>query len=311
MTAALVYIGMDISSTQLDIHSPAIKQQKSFANDRRGHASLVRWLSSNGPVQIICEATGGYERSVVDVLQSSAIPVSVVNPRQVRDFARAQGRLAKTDRLDAKVLSDYGLAVKPMVTPPRSKAHRQVEAWVQRRRQLVDMLQMERCRLKQAPDAPLRNHIRSSIRTHETQIARAEKILAELINQVPELAAAVQRLCQVKGVAMISALSLLAAMPELGRLNRNQAAALAGVAPFNRDSGTLRGRRTIWGGRATAKTTLYMVALVAARYNPMFRVFYKRLRSKGKPGKVALVAVMRKMIVYLNAILKTDNLAFS
>ena len=310
MSVQTVHIGMDISKDTLDLHDPNRNQTKQFAHDRRGHASLVRWLSGQ-TVHVVCEATGKYERSVVDALQAAAIPVSVINPRQVRDFAKSQGRLAKTDRLDAKVLSDYGAAIKPSPTPPRSKEHRQLEEWIARRVQIVDMLQMERCRLRQTTDGALRKTIRSLIRSMEIQVRHAEEALAKLVDLVPILATAVQKLCEVKGVGVISALSILASMPELGQLNRRQVAALAGVAPFNCDSGAFRGRRSIWGGRDGAKRALYMVALVAARRNPALSEFYKRLRNAGKPGKVALVAVMRKVIIQLNGIMKIHQLAFT
>ena len=313
MSSAIVYTGMDISRDRLDLNVPTQNHrlQKAFPNDRQGHAALVRWLPRFGTVQIICEATGGYERSVVQALHAAAIPVSVVNPRQVRDFARAQGRLAKTDRLDARVLADYGAAVQPKLTPMRTEAHHQLEAWMNRRHQLSDMLLMERCRLRQAEQPVLRRAIRSTIRSLENQLHQIETTLKKLLNELPDLKRVVQRLCQVKGIALVSALGLLASLPELGQLNRREAAALAGVAPLNRDSGFFRGRRTVWGGRPHVRRVLYMVALVAARYNPPFVAFYQRLRQAGKPGKLALVAVMRKMIVYLNAILKTEQLAFS
>jgi transposase len=313
MSSSIVYAGMDIARDQLDLHmpGPSGRYSKSFANDHRGHAALVRWSAGLPGLHIICEATGGYERAVVDALQLAQVPVSVINPRQVRDFARSQGRLAKTDRLDAQVLADYGRAVRPEATAPRSKTERELEAWIDRRRQLSEMLQMERCRLRQTTHAAVRRSIRATIRSFEKQVQSIEETLRVLVAQIPKLNHIVGRLCQVKGIAFISALSLLAGLPELGRLNRRQAAALAGVAPLNRDSGRFRGRRAVWGGRSHVRRVLYMVALVAARRNPTFTTFYQRLRAAGKPGKLALVAVMRKMVVYLNAILKTEQLAFS
>jgi transposase len=313
MSSSVVYAGMDISRDQLDLNVPfqGRRHQKSFAHDRRGHAALVRWLAQFTSIHVVCEATGGFERSVMDALHAAQIPVSLTNPRQVRDFARAQGRLAKTDRLDAAVLADYGAAVRPDPTPARSLAHRELEAWIDRRRQISDLLQMERCRLRQADAPPLRRTIRSLIRSLETQLRNIEACLRKLVEELPELNRIVQRLCQVKGIAFISALGLIASLPELGRLNRREVAALSGLAPLNRDSGCFRGRRATWGGRADVRRILYMVALVAARRNPMFMAFYQRLRAAGKPGKLALVALMRKMVVYLNAILKSEQLAFS
>lgn len=309
MNDSPVYAGMDIASDRLDLCFPARKQgpeQRSFTNDRRGHTSLTRWLAKGPRVHVVCEASGGYERAVVDALQAADIPVSVVNPRQIRDFARAQGRLAKTDSLDAKVMADYGVAMKPKTTPVRSRSHREIEALLDRRRQLVDMLQMERCRLRQANQATVRKAIRGMIKALETQRDKIEVLLKQVLEQLPELGRSVELMCQVKGVGVLSALSLMTYLPELGQINRRQVAALAGVAPFNRDSGKFRGRRSISGGRVKVRGVLYMVALVAMRHNPRFRDFYQRLRAAGKSGKVALTAVMRKMVIYLNAILKSE-----
>ncbi len=310
MNEPRVYMGVDISKDSLDFWGSS-GRPGTYANNKSGCRALACRLKKIEHVQVICEATGGYERMLVDALQSAGIDVSVVNPRQVRDFARAQGRLAKTDRLDAQVLAEYGQAMKPKATPPRSKAHRQIEEVIQRRRQLVDMAQMERCRLRQTADPAMRKSIKGLVRILEAQIKSAERRMNQLMEELPALKQAVTRLCQIKGVAMISALSLLAFMPELGSLNRAEAGALAGVAPFNRDSGTFRGRRIIWGGRSAVRATLYMVALVASRRNPMFAAFYQQLRKRGKQAKVALVAVMRKMIVYINGILKTELPAFA
>lgn len=304
-----VYAGMDIASDRLDLCFPARKQgpeQRSFANDRRGHMSLARWLAKGPGVHVVCEASGGYERAVVDALQAAGIPVSVVNPRQIRDFARAQGRLAKTDSLDARVMADYGVAMKPKATPVRSRPHRELEALLDRRRQLVDMLQMEKCRLRQADQAGVRKAIRDMIKALEAQRDGIEASLQQVLEQLPELGRSVEVMRQVKGVGLLSAVSLMTYLPELGQVNRRQVAALAGVAPFNQDSGKFRGRRAVRGGRVKVRGVLYMVALVAMRHNPRFRVFYQRLRAAGKTGKVALTAVMRKMLIYLNATLKSE-----
>jgi transposase len=260
---------------------------------------------------VICEATGGYERAVVDVLQAEGISVSVINPRQIRDHARSKGLLAKTDRLDAQVLADYGSTIQPAPSSPRPQAVRQLEAVIHRRRQIGEMIQMEKCRLQQTQDPLIRKTIQSLIRSMELQQRKLEASLGDVLSEYPQLDRIVKRLCQVKGIGLISAMTILASMPELGRLNRREAAALAGVAPFNQDSGKRRGRRVVWGGRAHLRKALYMVALVASRYNPRFSTFYEHLRNNGKPGKVALTALMRKVIVYLNAIIKEEGLALS
>lgn len=309
MTTQTVYIGLDIAKDSLDIHDPQHKPT-SFTNDPRGHAKLVRHCSGR-TVHIICESTGPYHRKVVEALQEARIPVSVMNPRHVRDFARAKGQLAKTDKIDARILADFGMAMRPEPTASRSASHREIEAWIHHRRQVVDFIQAEKCRLQQATHNAIRRAILRHIKALNAELAKIEETLNELIQACPDIHQAVTRLCQVKGIAMVSAISILAAMPELGRLNRREAAALAGVAPYNRDSGHFRGKRCVWGGREHLKRVLYMVALVAARYHPRLSVFYKRLRQAGKPGKVALVAVMRKMIIMLNAIMKSPNPIYS
>jgi transposase len=300
MSQLTVHAGIDISKHTLDLN----ESSKPFDNTAPGCRRLIATLLRRGPVHVVCEATGGYERALVDALHEAGIPVSVVNPRQVRDFARSQGRLAKTDRIDAKVLADYGRALQPNPTPPCPPQQRQLEQWIARRRQLMNMLQMEKCRLQQTSDAALRRAIRSIVKAIQDQIRRVEEHLQKLLDQVPFWAKAVKQLCSVKGVGLITALSVLSALPELGQLNRREAAALAGLAPFNRDSGKARGRRSIRGGRPDARQALYMAALVASVRNPTFKVFYQRLRTAGKPGKVALTAVMRKLLIHLNNIMK-------
>jgi transposase len=208
------------------------------------------------------------ERVVVRALSEASIEVSRVNPRQVRDFARSQGRLAKTDRLDAQVLAEYGAAVRPAPTRPPTEEHRQLEALVHRREQLVGMVQMERCRLHQAEDAVVRRMVRTHLQWLEKQVRAVDEALRQRVESLPEVDHLVRRLCQEKGTAFIAAVSLLVAIPELGYLNRRQIAALVGLAPYNCDSGRFRGQRRIWGGRAFARRILYMVALAAIRRVP-------------------------------------------
>lgn len=313
MSLSTVYAGMDISRDRLDLSVPVgdAYQHRSFNHQPSGHRALIRWLRKWPGIHVICEATGGFERSIMDALHAANIPVSLMNPRKIRDFARAQGRLAKTDRLDAQLLAQYAVAMAPSPTAPRSPTLRQLDTWMDRRRQISGMLQQEKCRLRQASEPEIRNDIRSLIRVLKNRLNKIEQAIEDLQEQDPQLKRAVQRLLQVKGIGLISAMSIIAFMPEIGTLNRRQAAALAGVAPFNCDSGTQRGQRRIWAGRSELRRSLYMVALVASRYNPRFRDFYKRLRENGKNGKVALVAVMRKLIVYINAILKEDQIALT
>ncbi len=309
MLPSLVYVGMDIAKATLDLHacSPSCPESRQFANRPAGHRALVRWLRGLGPAHVVCEASGGYERSVVTALQQAPITVSVVNPRQVRDFARAQGRLAKTDRLDAQVLAQFGQHLQPAATPAVSAAQRQLAELVARRQQVQQLRNAEHNRLEHTTHPAVRRQLQRHLVGLDRQREQLDAWIAELVQAEPALAHKVARLCAVVGVGRITAVVLLATMPELGTLNRRQAAALVGVAPFNRDSGPRRGHRLIGGGRAVARRALYMSALVAAFANPRFIVFYQRLIAAGKAPKVALVAVMRKLIILLNQLLKNPE----
>jgi transposase len=305
MSESPVYVGMDIAKATLDLHVPTQPQPqvRQFTNATRGHRSLVAWLQKRGPSHVVCEATGGYERAIVTALQTAGIVVSVVNPRQVRDFARAQGRLAKTDRLDAAVLADYGRCLRPTASAQPSAAQRQLAELVTRRQQVQQVRAAEHNRLEHTTHPALRRQIQRHVVALERQLEQLDTWLTELVQAEEPLARKVARLCLVVGVGRLTALILLATVPELGSLNRRQAAALVGVAPFNRDSGPRRGHRLILGGRAVARRALYMAGLVAAFTNPRLKQFYQRLVAAGKAPKVALVAVMRKLIILLNHIL--------
>jgi transposase len=309
MSSPLVYVGMDIAKATLDLYAPLAPRPESrqVANNPTGHRALVRWLQKLGLVHIVCEATGGYERSVVTALQQAGIAVSVVNPRRARDFARAQGRLAKTDRLDAQVLAEFGQRLQPVATPVPSAAQRQLAELVSRRQQVQQLRTAERNRLEHTTHPDVRRQLQRHLIGLVRQLEQIDAWINELVHAEPALTHQVARLCAVVGVGRITAVVLLATMPELGVLNRRQAAALAGVAPFNRDSGPRRGHRLIGGGRANARRALYMAALVAAFNNPRFQVFYQRLIAAGKAPKVALVAVMRKLIILLNQLLKNPE----
>jgi transposase len=305
MSASLVYVGMDVAKATLDLcalsASPAARQ---FPNDRVGQRALLRWLKPLGVVQVICEASGGYERAVVEVLQAAQIKVCVVNPRQVRAFAHAQGRLAKTDRLDARVLAEYAQCLRPSVRAVPNLSQRQLAELVTRRYQVQQLRTAEQHRLEHLTHAAVRRQLRRHLRILDQQLQEIDDWLSALVKSEPSLTQKTARLCQVDGVGRTTAWVLLATLPELGALNRGQAAALAGVAPFNHDSGSRRGQRAIAGGRAAARRALYMAALVAAFRNARLRVFYQRLIGAGKAPKVALVAVMRKLIILLNHILQ-------
>ena len=314
MNQTRTYIGVDVASHRLEVYWPngSSAQRRRFANHSQGIARLVQWLrSASSPIQVLLEATGGYELPLMEALAQAQIPFSRLNPLQVRHFARASGQWAKTDRIDAQVLSAYGKAMQPPPLRLLSPLQRQLVELVQRREQLVQERQRERCRLSQARLPWIQKQIQQNLRSLEQMIEAVHQQIEALLQQNRLLQKAVRRLCQVPGVQFVAAVTLLAYVPELGHLNRAQIAALLGVAPFPRDSGLQRGRRRIWGGRAAARRVLYLSALTAARYHPPLATFYQRLLQRGKPKKVALVAVMRKLIIYLNSLLKPWALAES
>ena len=307
MNSPVVYVGLDVAKATLEVFVPGAKS-RTLNNTAAGHRRLVGLLLRRSyPVHVVCEATGGYQDQVVCALQRAAIPVSVTNPRQVRDFARAQGRLAKTDRIDAGVLSDFGTAMRPEPTTPRSAELVQLHRLVRRRLQLKEILSAESNRAEHCAEPALKRMQRSLHNQLRRQILTIDQLIQQLLRTEPQLNRTVQRLCRVQGIGVLTAVNLLAFMPELGRLSRTQAAALAGLAPFNRDSGPYRGHRTISGGRASVRTALYMAALVASRYNPILSALYQRLLSQGKPPKLALTALMRKLIVLCNHIVRNPE----
>ena len=250
------------------------------------------------------EATGGFEQVVAAACVAAGLPVAVVNPRQIRDFARATGKLAKTDTLDAAAIARFAEAVRPPVRPIPDEQARALGELVQRRRQLIEMIVAERQRARQARQRRLVKAIERHLAILQDELSRLEKDLDDTIRASPAWRDAEELLASVPGVGDTTARTLIADLPELGTLDRRQIAALVGVAPLNRDSGTFRGRRTTCGGRAPVRATLYMAALVATRHNPAIAAFYKRLCDAGKPKKLALVACMRKLLTILNAILR-------
>ena len=297
------FVGIDVSKQQLDIAVRPSGESWTVAADEAGVSALVTRLRTLGPTLIVLEATGGLEVALAGALAAAALPVAVVNPRQVRDFARATGLLAKTDRLDAQCLAHFADAVRPPARALPDAQAQELSALLQRRRQLVDMLTAEKNRLQIAP-----RRIRPQIQTHiewlQQQIRQFDDELRDLIRTSPLWRETEDLLRSAPGVGPVLATTLVAALPELGRLTRQQIAALVGVAPLNRDSGTLRGRRTVWGGRAPVRRVLYMSTLAAVRHNPVLAAFYQRLRAAGKAPKVALTACMRKLLTILNAMLK-------
>jgi transposase len=303
MTVTPVFVGIDVSKERLDVARRPSGDGWAVANDDPGIAALVARLRELPPALIVLEATGGMELAVTGALAAADLPVVVVNPRQVRDFAKATGRLAKTDVLDAAVLAQFAEAVRPARRPLRDADTQALSALLARRRQLVEMRTAEQNRLASAS-----RRIRAEIQAHITwltrRLARVDADLNQAIRSSPGWRAKDDVLRSTPGVGPVLATTLLADLPELGTLTRQRIAALAGVAPLNRDSGTLRGRRTVWGGRAHVRAVLYMSTLVAVRYNPVLQAFSLRLREAGKAPKVALTASMRKLLTILNAMVK-------
>ena len=302
MTA--VYVGIDVSAERLEVALRPSGEAWTLPHRPEGIEELIRKLKrlSPAPEAIVREAGGGFVEEVAAALGAEGLPVAVVNPRQVREFARATGKWAKTDALDARVLAHFAEAVRPRPRPLPDEQTRLLRALVRRRRQPVEMLTAEKNRLRTAPEA-LRPRIAEHIAWLEAELQGLDGDLGAQLRQTPLWREKEQLLRSVPGVGPVLAATLLAELPELGRLNRRQIAALVGVAPFNRDSGQQRGQRTTWGGRSGVRT-LYMATLVATHHNPVIRAFYRRLREAGKPKRVALVACMRKLLVILNTMLK-------
>jgi len=298
-----VFVGIDVAKAQLDLAQRPEGPGLSAANTESGIATVVAHLRIVKPTLIVLEATGGLERPLVRALVDATLPVVVVNPRQVRDFAKATGQLAKTDALDAQVLARFAQAVRPALRPVPDAPTQELAALIARRRQVVEMLTAERNRLGGAPKR-VQRRIQVHLNWLTAELARAGDDLDQAIRNSPIWREQEDLLQSVPGVGPVVTRTLLAELPELGTLNRKQIAALVGVAPLNRDSGMLRGRRMVWGGRAQVRAVLYMGAIVAARFNPVLRAFYQRLRAAGKAKKVALTACMRKLLIMLNAIMK-------
>lgn len=303
MEANPVFVGIDVSKARLDVAIRPTGEKDSVANDKVGIKALVKRLAEIQPTLIVMEATGSMERQLSAALGGAGLPVVVVNPRQVRDFAKATGQLAKTDTTDALVLARFAEAVRPAVRPLPDEVTLELRALTSRRRQITEMIVAERNRIANASQA-VRKRIDAHIRWLEAELERADKDLDQSIRQSPIWRENEDLLRSVPSIGPVVSRTLLAELSELGKLNRKQIAALVGIAPLNRDSGTFRGRRAIWGGRATVRAALYMAALVASRRNCVIRAFYKRLRDGGKPSKVALVACMRKLLTILNAMIK-------
>lgn len=300
------FVGIDVSKATLDVASLPDGESWTVTNDDQGLAELAPRLVALAPTLVVLEATGGFEFLAAVTLAKAGLPVAVVNPRQVRDFAKAMGRLAKTDALDATLLADFAQRVRPEPRPLPDEAAQLLESLLTRRRQIIEMLTAEKNRLGFAR-GPVRRDISQHIRWLEKRLADVDGDLQDAITASPIYQAKADLLRSVPGVGQVTTLTLLASLPELGHLSRHESAALVGVAPLNRDSGKRTGKRMVWGGRAPVRAVLDMAALVGIKHNPVIRGFYERLRAAGKPFKVAATACMRKLLTILNAMLKQNR----
>lgn len=303
-----LHVGLDISKDHIDYHILPTGESGQVENAETGFAKLRSLLAGRQIERIVMEATGPYHRPVAASLSADGLPVIVVNPRQTRDFAKALGQLAKTDAIDAHVLARFAMACAPAIRPLADEAQQELAALLQRRRQLVEMRTAEQNRLAMSHKRMQRS-IKEHIRWLDKRIRASDDDLGKALRNHDVWREKVELLESVAGVGPGTSASLIALLPELGTLNRRQISALVGVAPLNRDSGKLRGRRAIWGGRGAVRSALYMATLSAVRYNPTIKVFYERLVGAGKLKKVALVACMRKLLTILNAMLR-DNAAW-
>lgn len=297
-----VYIGVDVAKSTLQVD--LCSSQISLSNCAGDCQALIKKLQPIVGAHVICEATGGYEQTLVQALHQAGIAVSVINPAQVRGAAKAKGQRAKTDAIDSSLLTEYGRLYEPNPTRPPSETQRKLEALVQWLQQLVEAQAIAKNQAEHHCDQFVRKQQAALFKHYESQIKRTEAKLKELLACDAQLKTRAESLDAIEGVGLRTALLVLGYMPELGHLNRQQVAALAGLAPWTRDSGTLKGKRCIGGGRSEVRVALYMSALAAAQHNPVLSVVYQRLIAKGKPGKVALTAVMRKLLIYMNRKIK-------
>jgi len=300
------FVGIDVSKDSLDVHGLPTGSPSRFDNTAEGRAQLLSSLPKAGTSLSVVEATGGYERGLVAEAVTAGHHIAVVNPRQVRDFAKAFNVLAKTDRIDASVIARFAETTRPEPVG-YSERQEQLRELIVRRRQLIDHRTAEKNRCETARSSLVRNSVRKLIETINKDIARIDRAVVELVQSNNDWRDRYKRVSEVPGIGKQTAAVMLAELPELGHLNRQQVSSLVGVAPFNRDSGQFRGRRSIWGGRVGVRNVLYMAALSAKRSNPVIRAFAARLLAKGKPPKVVITACMRKLLTILNALLRSNE----
>lgn len=301
------WVGIDVGKRKLDGNQYGKKEVRQFTNDEQGRSKLVAWVQELGEVQVVLEATGGYEKAVSQALWRVGIRLSVVNPCRVRDFAKSQGILAKTDEIDSRLIALYGHVSQPRLTPPQTEAEAHLSACVERRRQLVTMVTTEKNRLSTSPES-IRSDVEDHIAYMEQRIQSLEEEIHAIIQNDAEMKARAEQIDSMPGIGPVTATTMVADLPELGELNRKQVAALVGVAPFNKDSGNKRGKRITKGGRASLRRVLYMAALSASKCNPVIRIFYQSLIKRGKEKKVALVACMRRILAILNAMVRKGEI---
>ena len=301
------YIGIDVSKAILDVYVLPCGKHMQFKNDARDIKKLSEKVKLFPQAAVVLEATGGYEKPVVLALQKLELNISVVNPRLIRDFAKALGKLAKTDKIDAEVIALFAEKMRPRTNAVFNENQQKLAGLNTRRRQIIDMITMERNRLDKV-DGELKKSIQRIIKVLEKELEAINEALEKSIQNDANHAQKNKLLKSIKGVGSVVAAGIIADLPELGNVSARQISALAGLAPYNRDSGTLRGKRTIWGGRASVRTMLYMAALVATRHNPQIKNFYNRLCNAGKQKKVALTACMHKLLIIMNAMIKNGEL---
>lgn len=300
-----VYIGIDVAAATLEVACHGNNDTTTFTNDDTGIATLVSAVTARQPSLVVLEATGGWELPVAVALNAAKVAVAIVNPRQMRDFAKATGKLAKTDAIDAHVIAHFAQAIRPKVRPLADEQARALSELVTRRRQLVEMLTQEKNR-RHGASRPMRARLQKHIEWLEGELQGAEDELASRMRETPLWHDKDDLMQSVPGVGPVLSTTIISELPELGTLDRKQIAALVGVAPLNRDSGNSHGKRRIWGGRASVRRVLYMAATVAVRCNPVLRDFFAKLTAAGKPFKVAITACMHKLLLILNAMVR-DN----
>lgn len=301
-----LYVGIDISKADLQVDSYPQSESKQWSNDEHGRQQAAAYLEGRQPKSIVVEATGGVESALVAELAARRLPVVVINPRQARDFAKALGVLGKTDKVDARILARYGQAIRPPLRPIPDAEALELTALLARRRQIVDMITAEGNRAAAAPKR-IAKDIQRHIHWLQKRLKETDDDLDRRIRQSEIWRHKSDLMTSAPGVGRVTATALVAQLPELGTLNRRAISSLVGVSPYSCDSGSLRGRRHIWGGRRNVRNALYMATLVATRHNPVIRAFYKRLLAAGKPKKVALVACMHKLLIILNSMIKHDE----